>query len=342
MNGSFTFCRREPAGTAVARYLEDRLALASGRFLVSGDVAANVPDRDGAIWIHGNAAFFPKVCQRLVRTPVERRPLVIVWHIEPLPPPKASGLPMPMPHLREIAKIALRDSRATDVYTNWFTLRRLHRQGLPDVLVVSAPGRQEFLEERGVGSHFVPVGLLPEMGRDLAVERDIDVLFLGSLDVPRRNRILASLRKQGVNVTALGDWKNPAYWGESRTALVNRAKILLNLPRTAGEYSGIRILLGLANKTLVVSEPIYQPAPYIPGKHFVMGSLAELPGLIARYLGDDAARAAIVEEGHRAARAEFTMERSLQRILEIVAANDTKGGNLVQAALDSGRAEIRA
>ncbi|MCC6262356.1 MAG: glycosyltransferase family 1 protein [Bryobacterales bacterium] len=342
MNGSFTFVRREPAGAAVARYLGDRLDLPSDRFLVSGDIAANVPGKDGVLWLHGNAAFFPKVCRSLMRTPVDRRPLVVIWHMEPLPPPAASGIPKPMLHLREIAKIVLRDPRATDVYTNWFTLQRLHRNRLPDVLFVSAPGRREFLAERGIESHFVPVGYLPEMGRDLHSERDIDVLFLGSLDVPRRNRILKSLRKQGVSLAAYGDWKNPAYWGESRTVLVNRAKILLNLPRTAGEYSGIRILLGLANKSLVVSEPIYDPHPYIPGTHFVMGALEEIPGLISRYLEDDAARMEIVDAGYRAALNEFSMERSLQRILEIVAANPREGGNLVRTALNSGRAEVRA
>ena len=342
MNGSVTFCRREPAGAAVSQYLEETLALPPGRFLVSGDVAASVPDRDGVLWIHGNAAFFPRVCRRLLRMPAGERPLVVIWHMEPLPPPTASGIPKPRPHLREIAKIVLRDARATDVYTNAFTLRRLHRNGVPDVLVVSAPGRQEYLAERGIPSHFVPVGLLPEAGRDLALERDIDVLFLGSLDVPRRNRILQSLRAQGVPVTALGDWKNPDYWGESRTILLNRAKILLNLSRTEGEYSGIRILLGLANKALVVSEPIYESKPYIPGRHFVMARHEELAERILHYLGDPVARAAIIEEGYRAAHAEFAMERSLNRILRYLAEHHKKGGSLVRTALDSGRAEIRA
>lgn len=342
MSGTFVFVRREPAGAAVSAYLEKHLALGPGRFLVSGDVAANIPDVNGVLWLHGNAAFFPRVCRHLLGMPPEQRPLVVIWHMEPLPPPKASGLPKPWLHLREIAKIALRDPRATDVYTNAFTLHRLHRNRLPDLLVVSAPGRQQFLAERGIASHFVPVGLLPEMGCDLALERDLDVLFLGSLDVPRRNRILQSLRAQGLNITARGDWKNPAYWGESRTRLVNRAKILLNLSRTAGEYSGIRILLGLANKALVVSEPVYDPTPYVPGKHFVMASLEELPGRISHYLRDDAARAAIVEEGHRTAHAEFAMERSLQRILHLLAESEMKGGRLVRTALDSGRAQIRA
>ncbi|MDZ7638930.1 MAG: glycosyltransferase [Bryobacterales bacterium] len=325
MSGEFLFCRRAPSGTVVYELLAEHLSRTAGRLTLSGDCAEQIPDEGGAVWVHGNAAFFPKLFRRLKRLPRQRRPFVVIWHNEPLPPPRASGLAYPMPHAREIAKILLRDPRATDVYTNWFTLRELHRQALPDVLVVSAPGRHAFLSERGIPSHFVPLGYAAEMGRDLGLERDIDVLFLGALDVPRRNRILKSLRGQGVNVTAVGDWKNPAYWGENRTALLNRAKILLNVPRTAGEYSGLRILLGMANKALVISEPIWDPAPYVPGRHFLMAPVDEMAGLVRRYLTDETARAAVVDEAYRTAIGEFTMERSVERILQIVASRGPRG-----------------
>ena len=81
-------------------------------------------------------------------TPRYRRPYVLLWHSEPLPPARATGLPLPWLNLREVAKVVLRDARATDVYTNYFTLRSLHRVGIPDVLVLSSRGRQEFLAER--------------------------------------------------------------------------------------------------------------------------------------------------------------------------------------------------
>ena len=65
--------------------------------------------------------------------PEERRPLVVVLHGEPLPPPRASGLPRwSSLNLAEIAKILLWDWRATDIYTNAFKLRRMMREGTID------------------------------------------------------------------------------------------------------------------------------------------------------------------------------------------------------------------
>lgn len=339
MSVDITFCRRTPAvGAAtatVARILEGM----ARSFTLTADCADNVPEH-GLLWIQNNAAWFPRITARLRKIPRQRRPFVVIWHGEPLPPPRASGLPRPWLNWWEIGKILLRDARATDVYTNWFTLRSLQRQGIPDVLFVSAPGRRDFLTERGICAEFVPFGYAPEMGRDLGLTPDIDVLFIGALDVPRRNRILRQVERQGVKLTAVGDWHNPAYWGENRVKLVNRAKILLNVSRTAGEYSGLRILLGLANKALVISETIYDPAPYVPGKHFVMAPVEEIPDLVRYYLTNTEERERIVEEGYRFALTEATMERSVDRILEICAQRmrAREGGAIVQAAADSGRA----
>jgi hypothetical protein len=335
-------CRSRPEGdigTYIRTYLQD----AASRFTLTEGAPVDVPER-GLVWIQGNAAWYPEFRRRLISLPAERRPTVLIWHTEPLPPPRAARLSYPKLSVREIAKIILRDSRATDVYTNYLTLRQLNRAGLPDILVVSAAGRKLFLAERGINSHFVPFGYDPRMGRDLGLEKDIDVLFLGALNVPRRNRILKSLRNQGINITALGDWSNPAYWGEQRTLLLNRVKILLNFPRTPAEYSGARILLGLANKALVISEPIHDPAPYVPGKHFVMAPIEELPQWIRHYLSSEAERARIVEEGHQFALTELTMERSVSRILQVAAhcERSPNGGRFAEAAVDSRRPELRS
>jgi hypothetical protein len=328
-------CRSKPEGDT-ATYIRTYLQKAGGRLRITEGAPQDVPEH-GLVWIQGNAAWYPAFRRRLMSLPPDVRPTVVIWHNEPLPPPRSAGLPSPRLSFRELAKIALRDARATDVYTNYWTLRQLHRAGLPDVLVVSANGRKLFLDERGIPSHFVPFGYDPRMGRDLATERDIDVLFLGALNVPRRNRTIQRLRDQGIAVAALGDWSDPAYWGEPRTRLLNRVKILLNIPRTEAEYSGARILLGLANKALVVSEPILDPAPYIPGRHFVMAQLDRLPELIRYYLNNETERERIVEQGHRFAVDELTMERSVQRILRIVQDRKHKGEQLAETATDSRR-----
>jgi hypothetical protein len=268
------------------------------------------------IWLMGNAVWYPAIRRRLVTMPRAERPPVLIWHGEPLPPPRSAGLPWPSLNLREIAKILLRDARATDVYTNYFMLRKLARQGVPDVLVVSGMLRRDFLAERGIPSHYVPFGSDDGMGRDLGLERDIDVLFLGSLDVPRRNRLLKQLERAGVAVKAAGSWSDPNYWGEARTRLLNRTKILLNFARTPAEFSGRRLLLGMQNKALVVSEPLYRPEPYVPDKHFVMAAMNDMPARIQYYLRNEPERRRIAEAGHQFAVGEMHVRAVVRKVLD--------------------------
>lgn len=275
-------------------------------------VASNI------VWILGNANRFPVICRQLAATPKPERPLVILWHTELLPPPKAAGLPWPRLHLREIVRLLRRDVSATDVYTNYLRLRSLARTGLPDLLLAPTLDRCEFLAERGITAHWAPLGYDLSRGYDMGLSRDIDVLFLGTLKVPRRSRIIKRLRRSGINLLAMGSRFDPACWGENRTRLLNRTKIFLNISRGPGQLPDTRLILGMANKTLVVSEPIYNPAPYVPGKHYISAAIEEMPEVIAYYLSHDSERERIVNEGHRFVTQEVTMERSVSRILELV------------------------
>ncbi|MGZ6727661.1 MAG: hypothetical protein ACXVEM_09470, partial [Gaiellaceae bacterium] len=90
------------------------------RSLEAHGVRAQVCD-DGAIGepsdlliALGNGRWFPKSLRRLTALPHDRRPLVAFWQDEPLPLPPGAGLPVQRLHLRELAKIALRDRRVTD------------------------------------------------------------------------------------------------------------------------------------------------------------------------------------------------------------------------------------
>jgi hypothetical protein len=274
---------------------------------------------DSVVWILGDAHWFPTICRQLASTPKPKRPFVVLWHLEPLPPPQASGLPWPYLHLREIARILRRDPGATDVYTNYSRLRRLANKGLPDLLVVSTPGRREFLAEHGIAAHWAPLGYdRSYYGYDIGLPRDVDVLFLGALEIPRRKRVIKYLRQRGVNLLAQGSWSDPAYWGENRIRLLNRTKILLNISRHPGNLADSRLILGMANKALVISEPMYNPAPYVPGKHYVSVTVEEMPETIRYYLAHDDERERIVNEGHWLVTQEVTMAQSVSRILELI------------------------
>lgn len=284
---------------------------------INSDEVAPPQDNHKVLWIQGNANWFPRLCHNLIALPASRRPLVVVWHSEPLPPPAATGRAMPRLHLREIVKVLLRDTRATDVRSNLRRIKQLNQNGLPDLLIVSTPARQEFLAECSIGSEWVPFGYEPSHGRDLGLERDIDALFLGTLQVPRRRMLLDQLRGAGLNVMTAGDWHDPKMWDENRTVLLNRTKIMLNLSRFPGELSGLRMILGMANRSLVLSEPIDRPDPYKPGVHYVETAVESMPEMIRYYLSHEEERQRIADAGHALVTGELTMQRSIQRIIEM-------------------------
>lgn len=286
------------------------------------------PVANHIIWMLGSANRFPMVCRQLAATPQAERPLVLLWHTELLPPPKAAGLPWPRLALWEITRILRRDPRATDVYTNYFRLWRLARKKIPDLLVAPTLDRREFLAERGISAQWVPLGYDSSRGCDLGLPRDIGVLFLGALNVPRRRKILERLRRCGVNLLVMGSPSDPACWGENRTRLLNRTKILLNLARSPGQLPDTRLILGMANRALVISEPIYNPAPYEPGRHYVSATLEEMPEVIAYYLTHESERERIANEGHRLVTQEVTMSRSVSHILELIRAHRSQGQHL--------------
>lgn len=274
------------------------------------------------LWINGNPAWHPVLCRQIerLRRPGLPGPFVLVWLSEPLPLPKGAPFPRQRLSLREVAKILLRDARATDPYTNARVIQDLHARRLFDLLVVSTPSRQAFLAERGLRAEMVPLGYYPSYGRDLGLARDIDVLFLGDLRVPRRRRLLARLARRGLRVERAGSWFSGEAWGERRTRLLNRTRILLNLQRFPGELAGLRMLLGMANKALVVSEPIFMPGPYVEGTHWIASELERMPEVIAGCLADPRRCQAIVDAAFALVTQDLTLTRAAARIVDLVAA----------------------
>ncbi len=304
--------RPRPTGLVSERLWESIVRLGRRSRLVTPD--ESVPTDVDALLVYGNAAWFRQQLGELAAAP-DPHPRIVVWHTEPLPPPAASGLPRPRLHARELAKVALRDDRATDPHTNLRVLRHLHERGVVDCLVVTSQGAVEALAEVGITSTAVPIGRHDVHGCDLGLDRDIDVLFLGALDVPRRRRAIRQLRKRGVAVTAGGGWDDPRFWGEERTQLVNRARIFLNVSRHPGQFSGERLVIGMANRALVLSEPIYRPAPFVPGEHYLDAESGDWPELIESLLADEEARGRVADAGHAFVTNELTYERSIERVL---------------------------
>jgi hypothetical protein len=286
----------------------------SARTVVERDVDLAA---DRLVWMGGNPRWYRSTIDRIAALPQHERPVVLVWHTEPLPMPRAAGMHRQPLTTRELAKIVLRDRRVNDHYSNARYLRMLARSDVADALVVGARAYQAYLAEKGIDVHHVPLGYHPSQGRLLDLERDIDVLFLGEYRLRRRKRILRRLRREGIDVMVLGDYSDPKLWGEARTKLLNRAKIMLHIPRLEGHCSDIRMNITMANGPLLVSEPLCLPDPFVPGVHHVEAPVDELPATIARYITDDESRKRITSEAHRFLTTELTLERSFNRLLDL-------------------------
>ena len=276
-----------------------------------------------------NHGWFSKVLRQLEAQETDtERPLVVVWHWEPLPLPDGAGVARPKLSAREIAKILLRDSRATDVYTNLRNLQRLSRKGWAVLLLVSSQAWQESLAERGISAQWIPYGYEDGDGIRAATEadgkRDIEALFLGEMNIPRRRRIVKQLRSLGVNLVACGSWFEKQLWGDGRTRLINRSQSFLNIQRLPGEIGAHRMILGMANRSLVISEPIYKPAPFLPGAHYVEAEVREMPEVLKYYRAHPEERADIVERAYGFVTRELRMEASIARILSLI--DSLRGG----------------
>jgi hypothetical protein len=307
---------RDDGTGSLARRLTSTFDALGRDYASAGDGSANL-DPGTFVLLRGSPNWYPRTWRQLADAGPGRATSVL-WLSESLPMPAAAGLPAERLTVRELAKIALRDKRRTDPFSNARRLRSLAAHGLPDRVVVTSEAAAEFLAQEGMSAAVIPYGYAPSHGRRLRLERDLDVLFLGAWRMPRRQRALDRLRRAGIRVQVVGGWGHRGVWGEERTQLLNRSKLLLNLSRFPGQFSGERMLLGMANGALVVSEPIYRPAPFVPGTHYFDAPLDELPATIERLLADDAERERIADAGQAFVMDELTMERSVGRLLELV------------------------
>ena len=285
------------------------------------DVVADAPTFDPsveAVLIPNQPMYYREALAQLRRLG-PRRPRVVSWMSEPLVPPLASGLPWPRRTHRDWIKLALRDRRVIDARSNERGVLRLLADGVIDAVATTTAGRAERFAEVGVDAAWVPLPVERHTYADLGLERDIPVLFLGAMTVPRRRLIARRLKRAGVDLTAVGDWKDQRFWGEERTRLLNRAVITLNLNRFPGNFPDVRFNLGAANRSMIVSEPVHRPDPYVAGETHVEAETGDLPEVLAQWLADDAGRERLVSAAYETATKRLDRGRSAATLAALLA-----------------------
>jgi hypothetical protein len=181
------------------------------------------------------------------------------------------------------------------------------------------------LARMGAPTMAVPFGSSSNWYADLALERDIDVLWIGSHGSWRRssqlNRIEKAFTERNIRFYKVDGRAAPFVHGEERTSLINRSKIVLNLMRTPYDDNTLRHFIAMPNRALVISEPMLRHNPHLlPQVHYVEAPLADLPDKILYYLEHEQARMEIVDRAYLATTGALSMERTIRRILSAVSA----------------------
>jgi hypothetical protein len=315
-----------------------------------------------------NLGNFPGYSDQLRRR-VSRRPVVVLWQMDPLPPVEldaeverigltafrwkkvfhlnrsAASMPrwkklLTLIRLREWAfkqcsapgyRRAWRRMLDTPglrgdfdwqqvrgVMKAWAYIREAHEDKWVDFFVASTQQRQRFFAKHGIVSDFVPVGAYAETGRDLGTPRDIPVVFLGTAKHGRRAAILdelgRSLRQRGIRFQRI----ESGCYGEERTALLNRTRILVNLHQYPWSPAWIRFLMAATCGALVVSEPTEDDRPFVAGLHYVAATPEEMPDTIARLSNDEENRARLARAASALCQTELTLLNAVRSLCALV------------------------
>jgi hypothetical protein len=196
---------------------------------------------------------------------------------------------------------------------------RYRRAGLIDVLAVWSPQVGDELTRRGFAPIVVGMGYYPDCGRDLGLMRDIDVLWLGRPGSRRRQRLVERVRRElarrGISLMVVDGVEHPYVFGEARTRLLNRTKIMLNLLRQTWDDNSMRFFFAAANGALVVSEPTLRHSDFTAGVHLVEAPVGRLAETVQAFLEDEPRRKAIVERARQLAVETLRMETAVRRLV---------------------------
>jgi len=233
--------------------------------------------------------------------------------------------------------------------TWWFDQTVPRLAGMGAVMDLQAMGVAE-LHRQGVRAEHLPLGYHASWDgwrRDLARERPLDVVFVGSAD-RRRDRLLASyaptLWSRRAHIRFAGHEAKAAtipgvLAGDGKRAVIGAAQVMLaprRLPRPYFEWP--RALDAILNGAVLVSEHGAGFAPLEPGRHFVSGAAPSLALLAAGLLEDPARLDEIRTAAYDLVRDALPMTVGAERLLG-VAAGLTAGDGRVAVPAPVGPAE---
>lgn len=205
-----------------------------------------------------------------------------------------------------------------------------YRKGWLHVLSDTSHIYSQIRSKFGIPTLYAPWGASQRWHKDLELERDIDVLWMGKRGSQRRSRILGQvfreLRSKGLNVYIGDNEEEPFIFGEERTRYLNRAKITLNITRTWYDDNFSRFTMACSNRSLVVSEPVLPHCTEFKANvHYVSAEIENLANTIVYYLEHEDERRQIVENAYQLMTSELNFEKSLRKMFAAAQQHMTTG-----------------
>ncbi|MGP0149744.1 glycosyltransferase family protein [Pseudomonas oryzihabitans] len=202
-------------------------------------------------------------------------------------------------------------------YTGKFS--RYYRAMLHVRVLVSGAGVARRLQEEGIDAHFVPKGYDDSRLRDLGVERDIELGFVGSLGsvaYSGRKQLLEDLaRVEPLLITKTRS-------GDEYLQTLNRIRFFVGADVGMGEYmikNFEAMACGCVLFTYDQGEEENRALGFEDGVNVVLyRSLDELREKLARLRGDPAHAAAIAKAGEALARHSFAFGHLGERIVSAI------------------------
>ena len=324
----------------IAEVIADELN-ALGYQPVPFQIGSRIPEKAQVVFSFGPYGKFLTIPRELARLPPAQKPIFVHWNTEGIP-----DLRIPWKIMSSIARWRswlgrVQDSRhdfasipGAERFFSLLESRMLRfrylgdyyyalRRGWLDIFADTSEIYAEIHRMHGLPTIVAHWGATPQWHKDLGLERDIDVLWMGTRGTRRRSiildRVRSELESNGVRMHVADGKENPFIFGDERIYYLNRSKITLNITRTWYDDNFSRIALAAPNRSLVVSETILPHcSSFLAGKHFVSVQVETLAKTILYYLNHEEERLSIVENAYHLVTTKLVFRESIKSIMDAV------------------------
>ena len=304
-------------------------------------IGSLIPEKAAVVFSYGPYGKFLTIPSQLAKMPPNQKPIFVHWNTEGIPDPR-----IPWKVMSSIAGWRswlgrVQDSRngsaripGTERFLSLIESRMLrfrylgdyyyaHHRGWLDIFADTSEIYADIHRRHGLSTIVAHWGATPQWYKDLGLERDIDVLWMGTRGTKRRSiildRVRSELEAKGVRMHVADGKENPFIFNDERIFYLNRSKITLNITRTWYDDNFSRIALATPNRSLIVSETILPHCPgFRAGIHFVSVPVESLAKTILYYLHHEEERLRIVDNAYRLVTTKLVFRESIKSIMDAV------------------------